>query len=69
MVTSARGAEHLCSPADNAAPLQVWGALAIEQRERVIHLLAQLACTLATTSVAVPPQEVPHVSIPDLERP
>jgi hypothetical protein len=29
--------------ADNPSPTQVWGALAIEQQERVIHLLAHLA--------------------------
>jgi len=60
MVPSPCSAEHVLGALDNPPPLQVWGALATEQQERVIHLLAQLACTFATAPVALPPQEAPH---------
>jgi len=40
-------------------PLTVWTALAAEQQERVIRLLAHLACALATSS-AIPAKEHPH---------
>ena len=36
----------------DARPAAIWAALATESQERVIRLLAQLACTLATTPVA-----------------
>ena len=40
-------------------PPTVWAALATEQQECVIRLLAHLACALAT-SPAVSPKEHPH---------
>lgn len=40
-------------------PATVWTALAIEQQEQVIRLLAQLACTFASTP-AVLPKEPDH---------
>jgi hypothetical protein len=46
--------------ADNASPTQVWGALATEQQERVIHLLAHLACRVALAPCTRPPQEALH---------
>jgi len=43
-------------------PAQVWAGLAPELRERVVHLLAHLACTLATTPLA-PAKESAHVVV------
>jgi hypothetical protein len=40
-------------------PTTVWTALATEQQERVIHLLAQLACALAALP-AIPAKEQTH---------
>jgi hypothetical protein len=54
LTDGARGA------ADNPSPTQVWGALAIEQQERVIHLLAHLACRMALSPLTLPRQEVGH---------
>ena len=48
-------------PADVALPAQLWESLTPESRRRVVHLLAQLACTLATSAVAPAPMEPAHV--------
>jgi len=45
-------------------PMHVWDALAAEQQERVIRLLAHLACALATAPLAPPRQEAHHVDPP-----
>ncbi len=47
--------------ADEAIPAHVWGALTTESRQRVVRLMAQLACTLATTPAALAHMESPHV--------
>jgi len=60
-VPSTRTAEHVPGAVDNPTALQVWGALATERQERVIRLMAQLACTFATAPVAPPRQESHHV--------
>jgi hypothetical protein len=54
LTDGARGA------ADNPSPTQVWGALAIEQQERVIHLLAHLACRVALAPLTRSSEEVCH---------
>ncbi len=41
-------------------PAHVWDALAAEQQERVIRLMAHLACALATAPLAPPSQEACH---------
>lgn len=43
----------------DARPTAIWAALATEYQERVIRLLAHLACTLATTPEA-PAKESTH---------
>ena len=60
MVQPMLAADRVRGAADNPSPTQVWGALATEQQERVIHLLAHLACRLALAPVTCPPQEVCH---------
>jgi len=57
-------ADRVAGAGDNSAPTQVWGALATEQQERVIRLMAQLACTFATAPVAPPHQEARYVDPP-----
>lgn len=47
--------------ADEAIPAHVWGSLTTESRQRVVHLMAHLACTLATTPAALAHTESPHV--------
>jgi len=47
--------------ADEAAPAHVWDSLTAESRQRVVHLMAQLACTFATTPVAPTSMESAHV--------
>ena len=42
-------------------PAHVWDALAAEQQERVIRLMAHLACALATAPLAPSTQETCHV--------
>ncbi len=49
---------------DTPIPMHVWDALAAEQQERVIRLMAHLACALATTPLAPPRQEAHHVDPP-----
>ncbi len=39
-------------------PATVWTALAVEQQEQVIRLLAHLACTFAATSALLPKEPV-----------
>jgi hypothetical protein len=46
----------------DARPATIWATLATEYQERVVRLLAQLACTLATTS-ATPAKESTHGSL------
>jgi hypothetical protein len=46
----------------DARPTAIWAALATEYQERVIRLLAQLACTLATTPAA-PAKESRHACL------
>ena len=42
----------------DAPPTTVWTALAVEQQEQVIQLLARLACTFASTHAVVPKEPV-----------
>ncbi len=46
------------------SPTHVWDALAAEQQEHVIRLMAHLACALATAPLAPPRQESRHVDPP-----
>ena len=64
MVQPLFAADRLAGADDNPAPTQVGGALAAEQQERVIRLMAQLACTFATAPVAPPHQEARYVDPP-----
>lgn len=59
MVHPTLAADRPADVSDNA-PMQVWGALALEQQERVIRLMAHLACALATAPIAPPRQEPRH---------
>ncbi len=60
MVHPTLAADRPPDAGDNT-PTQVWGALALEQQERVIRLMAQLACALATAPLAPSRQESRHV--------
>ncbi len=52
-----------CLPAvdDETIPARVWDSLTTESRQRAVHLLAQLACTLATAPAALPHTESSYV--------
>ena len=53
--------DRLPAVGDDALPTHLWDSLSTESRQRVVHLMAQLACTLATTPAALAPTESAHV--------
>ena len=55
--------DRLPAVSDETSPALVWSALTMESRRRVVHLMAQLACTLATTPAALPSTESAHVQL------
>jgi hypothetical protein len=57
-------ADSVPGTVDTPIPMHVWDALAAEQQERVIRLMAHLACALATAPLAPPHQEAHHVDPP-----
>ena len=57
-------ADRVPDAVDTPIPAHVWDALAAEQQERVIRLMAHLACALATAPLAPPRQEAHHVDPP-----
>ncbi len=50
--------------APSVTPAQVWVTLSTELQSHAIRLLAQLACTYATTQTEPSSPEVPHVLAP-----
>jgi len=57
-------ADSVPGAVDTPIPMHVWDALAAEQQERVIRLMAHLACAFATAPIAPPRQEAHHVDPP-----